>query len=368
MPDNIKALREYAKKLSANLARRDSTEHTHRPALQSLIETLWPGSVATNEPQRIDVGAPDYIVSKRAATIGYIEAKDIDKDLRKEEKSDQLKRYRTSLPNLILTDYVEFRWYVDGEFREAAILGAVSGDSIKPGNESAEQVYNLLNNFMQHRSPSVGTAKELASRMAHLARMIRDVAQETFKQEEVTGSLHEEYQAFKEVLLPDLEPDEFADMFAQTIAYGLFAARENSQPGQPFTRENAAYLLPKTNPFLRKLFGRIAGPELDDRIAWIVDDLAQVLNDAKMSEIMEDFTTRTRKEDPVVHFYETFLAEYNPKERELRGVYYTPEPVVSYIVRSVDHLLKLRSFGLLITLFSAVETDQLLPIYSAILG
>ena len=105
---------------------------------------------------------------------------------------------------------------------------------------------------------------------------------------------------------------------------------------------DAALNLPRTNPFLRKLFQYIAGYDLDDRIAWLVDDLAQLLAQADMEAVLRDFGKRTAKEDPVVHFYETFLKEYDPKIREMRGVYYTPEPIVSYIVRSIDHLLKTR--------------------------
>src|SRR5436309_12524191 len=136
-------------------------------------------------------------------------------------------------------------------------------------------------------------------------------------------------------------------MYAQTICYGLFAARCNcnDKPNMNFTREHAVYDIPKTNPFLRKMFGYIAGPDLDERIVWAVDDLAELLNRADMEAILRNFGKRTRQEDPVVHFYETFLAEYDPKMRESRGVYYTPEPVVSYIVRSADYLLK-TAFGL----------------------
>jgi predicted helicase len=129
-------------------------------------------------------------------------------------------------------------------------------------------------------------------------------------------------------------------MYAQTIAYGLFAARCTSKNGAAFTRLDAAQNLPRTNPFLRKLFQYIAGYDLDDRIAWLVDDLAQILAQADMEAVLKDFGKHSGKEDPVVHFYETFLKEYDEKIREMRGVYYTPEPVVSYIVRSIDHLLK----------------------------
>jgi predicted helicase len=145
-------------------------------------------------------------------------------------------------------------------------------------------------------------------------------------------------------LIADLSVDQFADMYAQTIAYGLFAARCN-HVGPGFRRELAGRELPKTNPFLRRLFNTIAGNDLDERIAWAVDDLAELLARADTTAIMEDFGKATRQEDPIVHFYETFLAAYDPKLRELRGVYYTPEPVVGYIVRSVDSILK-REFKL----------------------
>ncbi len=176
--------------------------------------------------------------------------------------------------------------------------------------------------------------------MAALARLIRDTIRRALGDEGESGTLHEQMSGFREVLLHDLTEEQFADMYAQTICYGLFAARCNAKGSEHFTREHAAYDLPKTNPFLRKMFNHIAGPDLDDRIAWAVDDLAELLHRANISAILQDFGKRTRREDPVVHFYETFLAAYDPKMREARGVYYTPEPVVSYIVRSIHHILK----------------------------
>ena len=176
--------------------------------------------------------------------------------------------------------------------------------------------------------------------MAALAQLIRNAIHLAFESEEGGGSLHAQMEGFRQVLLPNLTYNQFADMYAQTVCYGLFAARCNAKPGTSFIREHAAYEIPKTNPFLRKMFNYIAGPDLDERIVWAVDDLAELLNRADMEAILRDFGKRTRQEDPVVHFYETFLAQYDPKLRELRGVYYTPEPVASYIVRSVDYLLK----------------------------
>ncbi len=336
----------YLKALSAALAKGDATEHTHRPALKTYLEALATGITATNEPRRIACGAPDYILTKGEVPLGYIEAKDIGESLDKVEKSDQMGRYKGSLGNLILTDYVEFRWYVQGDKRLTARLGTVGAKGRISGDEAGTTaVLGLLEAFLKSQTPTLKSPKDLASRMAALAQMIHDIIKLAFKSEEGGGTLHAQLKGFQEVLLHDLNPDQFADMYAQTICYGLFAARCAKPDDKPFTRMKAPFLLPKTNPFLRRLFNDIAGPELDNRITWAVDDLAELLNRADIATILKDFGQRTRQEDPVVHFYETFLAAYDPKLRQTRGVYYTPEPVVSYIVRSVDHLLKTR-FGL----------------------
>ncbi|MCD6453043.1 MAG: N-6 DNA methylase [Dehalococcoidales bacterium] len=341
MTNELKSVHDYIRTIEKELLAGNATEHTHRSALKALIEALGDGIVATNEPRRIQCGAPDFVVSKDSTTIGYIEAKDVGKSLDEAEKSEQLIRYRDPLTNLILTDYLEFRWYVDGELRLSKRLGIPTKEAkIKRDKDGVQAVTELLITFLDHQAERVSTPQELAQRMARLAHMIRDLIIEAFKQEAESGSLHNQLAAFRDNLIPDLSTEYFADMYAQTIAYGLFAARCTNSTGKEFNRQNAAYLLPKTNPFLRKLFNHIAGPDLDDRIAWLVDDLAQVLAQADMASILKDFGKRIAKEDPVVHFYETFLAAYDPKVREMRGVYYTPEPIVSYIVRSIDHLLK----------------------------
>jgi predicted helicase len=343
MTSDLKSIHDYIHAIEKKLAMDDATEYTHRAALQALIESLLAGVSATNEPKHIECGAPDFVIRKGVTTIGYIEAKDIGKSLDEAEKSDQLKRYQESLTNLILTDYLEFRWYVDGDIRLSARLGTPTKEGkIKPDKPGLEATAELLNGFLAHKAEAVGTPKDLALRMARLAHMIRNLIVNAFAKEPESGSLHTQLLAFRDNLIPDLSVEYFADMYAQTIAYGLFAARCAAPDNKEFTRQNAAYLLPKTNPFLRKLFNTIAGPDLDDRIAWLVDDLAQVLAQADMEAVLKNFGKHSGKEDPVVHFYETFLKAYDPKVREMRGVYYTPEPVVSYIVRSIDHLLKTR--------------------------
>jgi len=360
--------KKYLSEINKAYLRGDATEHTHRPALKSLIEGIAKKITATNEPKRTECGAPDYVVSRRTngvdLNIGYIEAKDIATNLTQAAKTEQIKkRYLPSLNNFILTDYIEFRWYVNGEKQLTAKLAEESAGRYKETAEGEEKVRELFRSFLDQKPEKIKIAKELATKMGHKAQMMRDIIVKTFQQEEKSGTLHGQFNAFKEVLLHELTEEQFADMYAQTICYGLFSARCQIEDmtifgkdkyaafhgmddrAKELTREHAAYLLPKTNPFFRDIFGDIAGPKLDERIVWLVDDLVELLKKADMGVILRDFARHKKRKDPVVHFYETFLAEYDAKLKKTRGVYYTPDEVVSYIVRSVDYLLKTK-FGL----------------------
>jgi predicted helicase len=336
----------YIKALDREIKHGNATEHTLRPALKDFIEAIGGKDVlATNEPKRVKCGAPDYIITRGITPIGHIEAKDIGEPLDKVEASDQMHRYLESLDNLILTDYLEFRWYVLGQLRQTAKIGEVKNGKIQIYAGADDGLALLLEAFLTSQTPTVSSPKELAQRMAGIAKIIRDAIKATFEEEKDGGPLHDQLEGFRDILLHNLNPEQFADMYAQTLCYGLFAARCNHQGDEPFTRRNAGRDLPKTNPFLKKLFQHIELELEDDGelpFVWAVDDLAELLNRSRMDEILADFGKHTRQEDPVVHFYETFLREYDPKLREMRGVYYTPEPVVSYIVRSVDEILKTR--------------------------
>lgn len=341
-------IKQFIKNIERELQAGNATEHTHRTSLKLLVESIDPQVTATNEPKRIACGAPDYIITRDGFTIGYIEAKDVGKSLNELERTEQLKRYRRALENLILTDYLEFRWYVDGELRQEARLAGTQPDGkLKTTKVSQDAVEELLDNFLAHKTQSITTPKELAQRMARLTHIIRDIIIMAFETDQASILLRGWRDAFAKVLIVDInlpeKTPEFADMFAQTLAYGLFTARVmDTTPGN-FSRHEAQYLIPKFNPFLRDFFIQISGPQLDDEpYASFVDDLVNLLANTDMGAVLADFGRRTRQEDPVVHFYETFLAAYDPKLRESRGVYYTPEPVVSYIVRSVDCLLKTR--------------------------
>jgi predicted helicase len=348
MSDVIKS---YLAKIDREFKTGRATEHTHRPAFKDLIESLDSRVSATNEPKRVECGAPDFILRRDGLSIGYVETKDLGKSLDEAEDSDQLQRYKKSLPNLILTDYLEFRWFVDGQLRDSARLGRIGKENkILPDKKGIDEITQLLKLFLESLPEPITTPKDLSERAAKLAHIIRDTIVEAFEKDRASQDLKELRDAFAEVLIPDLnQPEkvaEFADMYAQTIVYGLFAARVNHKGPGPFQRLGAAREIPKTNPFLKKLFETITGSSLDEEpYVDFVDDLVQILANTDMEKVLENFGKRTKQEDPIVHFYETFLAAYDPKTREKRGVYYTPEPVVQYIVKSVDHILKTR-FGL----------------------
>jgi hypothetical protein len=341
--------KDYLQSLQKDLLGGDSTEYTHRPALKTLLESLAEGIRASNEPKQLtECGKPDMTVSKGLVRLGHIETKDIGKNLDEEEKSDQLKRYLKGFPNLLLTDYLEFRWYIKGERRYQKTrfkLGVRQGDRIIKGKkEDLAAVRELLGQFLTYQVPTIGTAKELARRLAGLARIMQAAAFKTLEQEAPNGTLKGWLAEFEENLIKNLTPGDFADMYTQTLAYGLFAAKVTLGAAKELTRETAAGLIPETNPFLKKLFYHLAGPEVPDTVDWVIDDLIALLNKTDWEAVLKDFGKGSLERDPVVHFYETFLAHYAPEKRERRGVYYTPEPVVSYIVRAIDYLLK-ESFG-----------------------
>lgn len=298
-------LESYLQEVNQIYQSQNATEHSYRPALKKLIESLDSDIQATNEPKRIACGAPDFLVMQGGLEIGHIEAKDIGVSLKKAEKTPQMGRYFHALGNLILTDYIEFRWYVEGELKLTGSLGRIDQKKkFKADSEGIKQVEQLLQQFLLTKVPQVTTPKDLAKRMAGLAQLIRDAIKTALNDQDRGGMLREQLESFQKVLILDLTSEQFADMYGQTICYGLFAARCNTDNPKTFSRETAAFKLPKTNPFLRSIFGQIAGPDLDERITWAVDTLANILQQTDMAEILTDFGKRTRKEDPVVHFWQ----------------------------------------------------------------
>lgn len=340
-------LDQYIDNINKRFTLGNATEHTFRGDLQQLIESLVPDIRATNEPKRQSCGAPDYILTKREIPVGFIEAKDIgDKDLEGSKKTgnkEQFDRYKASLNNLIFTDYLDFHLYRDGQFVRKIAIGEITDKGIKPLKENFSSFENFIKDFCTHIGQTIKSSKKLAEMMAGKARLLSEVIEKALTSDENNhedSTLKDQMSAFKQILIHDITAKGFADVYAQTITYGMFAARLHDATLPTFSRQEAYELIPKSNPFLKKLFGYIAGLDLDERIKWIVDDLVQIFLACNVEEMLKSYGKATKMEDPIIHFYEDFLSEYDPKLRKARGVWYTPQPVVSFIVRAVDEILK----------------------------
>lgn len=222
-------------------------------------------------------------------------------------------------------------------------IGEITDKGIKPLTENFSSFENFIKDFCTHIGQTIKSSKRLAEMKAGKARLLSEVIEKALTSDETNhedSTLKDQMKAFKQILIHDITPKGFADVYAQTIAYGMFAARLHDATLPTFNRQEAAELIPKSNPFLRKLFGYIAGPDIDDRIKWIVDSLVDIFLHCNVEEILKNYGKSTKMEDPIIHFYETFLSEYDPKLRKARGVWYTPQPVVNFIVRAVDDILK----------------------------
>ena len=341
-------LKEYVNIVNQKYSAGNATEHTYRGVLEQLIQSLLPNLRIVNEPKREKCGAPDYIASRKdGVPVFYIEAKDIgDNDLdgrNPHAHKEQFTRYKQALDHIFFTDYIDFHLYEHGEFVDSVRVAEVKGDKIVAIPENEEKFLNLINHVGNNAIQRVISASRLAKLMAGKARLLENIIEQAMNDDTdsyANENLHGQYQAFKDVLIQELKPADFADIYAQTIAYGMFAARLHDDTPENFSREEAARLIPKTNPFLRQIFNNLAGNDLDERIAWVVDDLVTVFQATNIEKIMKTYGQGKLHHDPMIHFYEDFLAEYNPKLRKSKGVWYTPQPVVGFIVRAVDKILQ----------------------------
>ncbi len=341
-------LKEYISTVNQKYRAGNATEHTYRGALEQLMQSLLPKLRIVNEPKREKCGAPDYIASRKdGMPVFYIEAKDIgDNDLdgrNPHGHKEQFTRYKQALDYIIFTDYLDFHLYEHGEFVDSVRIAEAKGDKIVAVKENEEKFLNLIEHVGNNAIQRITSASRLAKLMAGKARLLENIIEQAMNDDTesyANDNLRGQYQAFKDVLIQELKPSDFADIYAQTIAYGMFAARLHDDTPENFSREEAARLIPKTNPFLRQIFNNLAGNDLDERITWVVDDLVTVFLATDLQKIMKAYSEDKLHHDPMIHFYEDFLSEYNPKLRKSKGVWYTPQPVVGFIVRAVDEILQ----------------------------
>ena len=344
-------LKSYLEKIGELTNRGDAREESYYPILEGLlkkyIESVGRKNIRTTTlPKKTEAGNPDFrIWDGTQHIVGYIEAKDPKVEyLDQIETTEQLKRYLHTFPNLILTNFFEFRLYRHGTLIDKVLIArSYIAHKLKttPPVEKEDDFVGLLEKFFSFSLPKVYDAKTLAVELAKRTRFLKDeVISQELREEENRGKgfILGFYEAFRKYLISGLTKEEFADLYSQTITYGLFAARTRSENG--FNRKLAYDNIPRTIGILRDVFRFISLEDLPQQMEWIVDDISEVLAVTDANKILHGYFREGKGKDPIVHFYETFLAEYDPQTREKRGVYYTPEPVVSYIVRSLHTVLQ----------------------------
>ena len=328
----------------------ETTEHSFRGSLETLLKSMLPKSKKNqtpinviNEPKRKEYGAPDFELRKGDVIISFIETKDLfDKDLRGQNDKvhkEQFDRYKKAINTIAFTDYLEFVLYEKGEEILSARIAELQGNNIVPVSD-AQQFSNfqkIIQILLEAKPQPIKSAKVLAETLAAKAKIIASILSKALekKSSNEDNELHVKLDAFKKFLVHDMSEEQFADFYAQTIVYGLFIARIYDKTPATFTLQEASELIPSINPFLKKIFKQLALAELHSGVKWIVEELVEIFKVTDMERIMRNYG-----KDPLVHFYEEFLSEYNPKIREEFGVWYTPKEVVSFIVDAVDTILR----------------------------
>jgi len=349
-------LEQYLKNLTHTTQRGDAREESYYKHLDALIKQYADIQNIKNVdvtvlPKKTEAGNPDFrIWDGKNHITGYIEAKDPSvTNLDYIEGTEQLERYCSTFPNVILTNFYEFRLYRDGQRIAQVMIGRpviAKRLQMTPPLENIDKFKELFYIFFSFSLPKVQSARSLAIELAKRTRFLRDEVI-AVEMEENGSKGHKQiigfYEAFKKYLIGTITEKQFADLYAQTITYGLFAARTRAD-GE-FNRRLAFDYIPHTIGILRDVFRFISLEDPPKSLQIIVEDIAEILHVADANKILHEYHRTGKGRDPVIHFYETFLATYDPEIRERRGVYYTPEAVVGYIVRSIHSILKTH-FGL----------------------
>jgi len=357
MADAAAILSQYITAISRKYAHVETSEMGYRTDFELLLKGIFETVNITrfdHDAKAKQGNKPDFVVVKDDVPLLYIETKDIGVSLDKVEKSEQMTRY-FGYANLILTDYVEFRFYRNGlAYGEPIKIAEYDSKArtITPHPTNYEYLAKTLVDFTHSHKEPIKSGKHLAKIMGGKAQRIRDNIKEVLSSENgKSAELLNVYETIRRLLVNDLTEEAFADMYAQTLVYGLFVARFYDDSLTTFTRQEARDLIPASNPFLGHFFDHIAGRNFEKRLSYIVDELCEVFTHANVAELMrQHFETTSKKgtqrgQDQVIHFYEDFLKEYDEALRKKMGAYYTPLPVVQFIVRSVDYLLE-KEFGL----------------------
>ncbi|MFW6173881.1 MAG: type ISP restriction/modification enzyme, partial [Elusimicrobiota bacterium] len=346
MKDNKKIFQEYLREIRSRFQTEDYTEATLRTPFENFIKNLNTEYNLIQEPKKIEkIGVPDFKAYRRAVKVGYIETKDLHRDLDSELESEQVKRYQESINNIILTNYRRFILIRNSEKIfdiNLFNLSDLKNSKYIISEKDISEFQKLIDTFFDYKTPTIASAKELAVELSKKAKLLRELAREQLEEDLSTSntqsSVYDFYEALRE-LIKDVNVDKCVDAYAQTITYGLFLAKMRHP--NTIDRETASSHIPPSIGVIRRIFSNISGDALPSSLSWIIDETVDILNASDMKNIVKEIDLRGKKDkDPFTHFYEDFLALYDPEQRKHLGNYYTPRPVINFICNSVNTILR----------------------------
>jgi type I restriction-modification system DNA methylase subunit len=347
---DAKSFQTYFKEIRDRYLSGDYTEITLRTPLENFIKSLDKDFDLIQEPRRTEgVGAPDFKVYRKKVKIGYIETKDLGKNLDEELKSEQIRKYKASIDNIILTDYSRFILIKANETPfdfDLFHFSDLNNSKFLISDDKIEKFGRLVETFSSYGLPTIKSAEELSIELSKKCKLLKDLAKEQLEEDlkrikngETTSSVYDFYEGTKE-LIKDIIVDDCADAYAQTISYGLFLAKINSKTVM-LDRDNASSYIPRNIGIIKRIFLNISGDSLPSNLSWIIDEIIDILNASDIIEITSQIDLRGKTDrDPFISFYEDFLNAYDPEKKKHLGVYYTPRPVVSFIINSANLILK----------------------------
>ncbi|MGL2594631.1 N-6 DNA methylase [Helicobacter pylori] len=346
-------------------------ETTHRRPLENLLISLKDNFNTEfkieHEPNRDKQGGqPDFRVSYQGLNIGYIENKRVGTDLNQLLESDQILKYLELNPNLMLTDYLNFVWVGKDEENKPSIKREISIASLdelskplKPNPQTERDLIELFKGFFNHEAAPITNAKDFANALSAPTRYLKD-ALIRYQEDTQVSSIKDEqvssiFKNFKEYLYEELSFEDFSDAFAQTLTYSLFIAKLN-HPFEKINLDNVRSSIPKNFAVIREMADFLKKLDAIQEIQWLLNEILSLINHVDMGSIIKDLND---DKDPYLHFYETFLSAYDPKLREKKGVYYTPDPVVKFIINALDSLLKTHFKDAPLGLKSALDNENI---------
>ncbi|MBS3012448.1 type ISP restriction/modification enzyme [Helicobacter pylori] len=353
-------LKEYLEKIKDITP--ESNEHTHRPFLHNLLDKLKnhfnKEFKIEHEPKREQRSQPDFRVSFQGLNIGYIENKKVGFDLNQLLEEKQILKYLELNPNLMLTDYLNFVWVGKDENNEPLIKKEISVASpdelskpLKPKPQTEHDLIELFKSFFNYEAAPITNAKDFATHLSVPTKYLKD-ALITYQKDDQVSSI---FKNFKEYLYEELSFEDFSDAFAQTLTYSLFLAKLN-HPFEKINLDNVRSSIPKNFAVIREMADFLKKLDAIKEIQWLLNEILSLINHVDMDSIIKDLND---DKDPYLHFYETFLSAYDPKLREKKGVYYTPDSVVKFIINALDSLLKTRFKDAPLGLKSALDNENI---------